>query len=63
MGVTVETLLVQNSFNVGLHRPNFVSAFSDYVFAEEFPMRRKIHTFTKLVERLTSLQLSILPVI
>jgi len=27
----VETLLVQNGFNMGLHRPNFVSALSDYV--------------------------------
>jgi len=25
----VETLLAQNDFNIGLHRPNFVSALSE----------------------------------
>ena len=43
----VETLLVQNGFNVSLHRPNFVSAFSDYVLAEELPKGCKIPKFTK----------------
>ena len=28
----VETVLAQNGFNMGLHRPNFVSALSEYVF-------------------------------
>jgi hypothetical protein len=27
----VEALLAQNGFNMGLHRPNFVSALSEYV--------------------------------
>jgi len=43
----VETLLVQNSFNMGLHRPNFVSALADYVIAEELPKGWKIPKFTK----------------
>jgi hypothetical protein len=43
----VETLLVQNGFNMGLHRPNFVSALLDYVLAEELPKGWKIPKFTK----------------
>ena len=43
----VETLLVQNGFNMGLHRPNFVSTLSDYVLAEELPKGWKIPKFTK----------------
>lgn len=35
----VETLLVQNGFNMGLNMPNFVPALSDYVLAEELPKR------------------------
>jgi hypothetical protein len=27
----VEAILVQNGLNIGLHRPNFVSALSEYV--------------------------------
>jgi len=33
----VETFLVQSGFNMGLHRPNFISTLSDYVLAEELP--------------------------
>ena len=33
----VETLLAQNGFNMGLHRPNFVSALSKYVLMTELP--------------------------
>jgi len=43
----VETLLVQNGFHMGLHRPNFVSALSDHVLAEELPKGWKIPKFTK----------------
>jgi len=43
----IETLLVQNGFNMGLHRPNFVSALSSYVLAEELPKGWKIPKFTK----------------
>jgi len=43
----VETLLVQNGFNMGLHMPNFVSALSDYVLAEELTKGWKIPKFIK----------------
>jgi hypothetical protein len=44
----VETLLTQNGFfNLGLHRPNFVSPFSEYVTMEELPKGWKIPKFTK----------------
>ena len=33
----VEALLAQNGFNMGLHRPNFVSALSEYVLMSELP--------------------------
>ncbi|AES69713.1 hypothetical protein MTR_3g033710 [Medicago truncatula] len=32
---------------MGLHKPNFVSALSDYVLAEELPKGWKIPKFTK----------------
>ena len=43
----VDTLLAQNGFNMGLHRPNFVSALSEYVLMSELPRNRKIQKFTK----------------
>ncbi|KEH25961.1 hypothetical protein MTR_6g038440 [Medicago truncatula] len=43
----IETFLVQNGFNIGLHRPNFVSSLSDYVLAEELTKGWKIPKFTK----------------
>jgi hypothetical protein len=43
----VETLLTQNGFNLGLHRPNFVSPLSEYVTMEELPRGWKIPKFTK----------------
>ncbi|CAJ2646962.1 unnamed protein product [Trifolium pratense] len=43
----VETILTQNGFNVGLHRPNFVSPLSEYVLQTELPRGWKIPKFTK----------------
>jgi len=43
----VETLLTQNGFNLGLHRPNFVSPLCEYVAMEELPRGWKIPKFTK----------------
>jgi len=43
----VETLLTQNGFNLGLHRPNFVSPLPEYVTMEELPRGWKIPKFTK----------------
>jgi len=42
----VETLLTQNGFNLGLHRPNFVSPLPEYVTMEELPRGWKIPKFT-----------------
>jgi hypothetical protein len=43
----VEALLAQNGFNMGLHRPNFVSALSKYVLETELPRNWKVLKFTK----------------
>jgi len=43
----VESLLAQNGFNMGLHRPNFVLALSKYVLETDFPRNTKIPKFTK----------------
>jgi len=43
----VEALLAQNGFNMGLHRPNFVSALSEYVLETNLPRNTKIPKFTK----------------
>eukprot|EP00256_Glycine_max_P062132 XP_014631525.1 uncharacterized protein LOC106798860 [Glycine max] len=43
----VETILVQNGLNLGLHRPNFVSPLSEYVLQTELPRGVKIPKFTK----------------
>jgi hypothetical protein len=43
----VEALLAQNGFNMGLHRPNFVSALSEYVLETELPRNWKVPKFTK----------------
>lgn len=39
--------LAHNGLNLGLHRPKFVSALSDYVLMIELPRGRKILKFTK----------------
>jgi len=43
----VEALLAHNGFNMGLHRPNFVSALSEYVLMTELPRNWKVPKFTK----------------
>ncbi|WJX93585.1 hypothetical protein P8452_75092 [Trifolium repens] len=43
----VENILAQNGLNIGLHRPNFVSALSEYVLQAELPRGCKIPKFTK----------------
>jgi len=43
----VEALLAQNGFNMGLHRPNFVSELSEYVLETDLPRNTKIPKFTK----------------
>ena len=45
----VEALLAQNGFNMGLHRPNFVSSLSKYVLMTEFPRNWKVPKFTEFV--------------
>lgn len=45
----VKTILAQNSLNLGLHRPNFVSALSLYVLQTELSREWKIPKFTKFV--------------
>jgi len=42
----VETIVTQNGLNIGLHRPNFVSALSEYVLQIELPKGWKIPKFT-----------------
>ncbi|MCH92837.1 hypothetical protein A2U01_0013780, partial [Trifolium medium] len=43
----VETILAQNGLNMSLHRPNFVSALSEYVLQTELPRNGKIPKLTK----------------
>ena len=43
----VETILAQNGLNIGMHRPHFVSALSEYVLQAELPRGWKIPKFTK----------------
>ena len=43
----VEALLTQNDFNMGLRRPNFVLALSEYVLMTELPRNWKVPKFTK----------------
>ncbi|KAK2444838.1 hypothetical protein QL285_015833 [Trifolium repens] len=43
----VENILAQNGLNIGLHRPNFVSALSEYVLQTELTRGWKIPKFTK----------------
>ncbi|AES97157.1 hypothetical protein MTR_5g046180 [Medicago truncatula] len=50
----VETLLTQNSFNMSLHRPNFVSALTEYVLMEELPREWKVPNSPNLVEKQTN---------
>jgi len=45
----VEALLAQNGFNMGLQRPNFVSALYEYVLETDLPRNTKIPKFTKFV--------------
>jgi len=44
----VDNLLAQSGFNMGLHRPNFTSALSEYVLMTELPRNWKVPKFTKL---------------
>ncbi|KAK2414572.1 hypothetical protein QL285_037147 [Trifolium repens] len=39
----VENILAQNGLNIGLHRPNFVSALSEYVLQAELMENSQIH--------------------
>ena len=43
----VEALLAHNGFNMALHRPNFVSALSEYVLETDLSRNTKIPKFTK----------------
>ncbi|KAK2449663.1 hypothetical protein QL285_008835 [Trifolium repens] len=43
----VETILAQNGLNIGMHRPHFVSALSEYVLQTELQRGWKIPKFTK----------------
>lgn len=43
----VEQILLQNGLNLGLHRPNFVSAIFECVLQIELPRGWKILKFTK----------------
>jgi len=45
----VKALLAQNGFNMGLHKPNFVLALSEYVLETDLPRNTKIPKFTKFV--------------
>ncbi|KAK2422316.1 hypothetical protein QL285_032860 [Trifolium repens] len=45
----VETILTQNGLNVGMHRPHFVFALSEYVLQTELPRGWKIPKFTKFI--------------
>jgi len=47
MANIVEALLAQNGFNMGLHRPNFVSTLSEYALETDLPRNTKIPKFTK----------------
>jgi len=42
----VENIKAQNSLNVGLHRPNFVSPLSEHELQTELPRGYKIPKFT-----------------
>src|SRR6266487_241654 len=43
----VENILAQNGLNIGLHRPNFVSALSEFVLQTELPRNWKTPKLTK----------------
>ncbi|CAJ2649107.1 unnamed protein product [Trifolium pratense] len=43
----VETILAQNGLNTGCRRPNFVSAFTEYVLQTELPRGWKVLKYTK----------------
>lgn len=43
----VETIIVQNGLNVGIHMPNFVSDLSEYVLQTKLPSGWKVPKFTK----------------
>lgn len=45
----VEQTFPHNVLNVGLHRPKFVSTFSEYVLKTELPRSWKIPKFIKFV--------------
>jgi len=43
----VENIMAQNGLNIGLHRPNFVSPFSELVLQSKLPRGYKIPKLTK----------------
>ena len=45
----VEQIITKNCLNVGLHRPNFIFALSEYVLQTKLPRGQKIPKFTKFV--------------
>jgi len=45
----VETIMAQNSLNIGLYRPTFFPTLSEYVLQTELPISWKIPKFTKFV--------------
>lgn len=45
----VEQILAQNSLNVRLHRPNFISSLLEYLRQTKFPKDWKVPKFTKFV--------------
>lgn len=45
----VEEDLAQNGINIGLHRPNYMFVFPDYIRQAELPRGCKIPMFTKFI--------------
>ena len=43
----VERIMVRNSVNIGLCRPNYTSHLSEYILQTEFPKGWKVPNFTK----------------
>lgn len=43
----VETIILDNGLNIGLHMPNFVSVLSEYVLQIELPRDYKVPKFIK----------------
>ena len=43
----IERIMIHNRMNVGFHRPNFTSPFSEYILQIDLPPRGKVPKFTK----------------